>query len=212
MLKLNDFKVILGSMSARRKRILEENLGLHDFIVVGSNFAEDLRHEDFASPSDYCLETAYQKALSLVKPDSICQFVTDDEPWILICADSIFVHGSVIIEKPRSIEEACIWLKSSFRGSTLEAISGVVLVRGRGTQVLGMTKGVENSLCHLWDYPLELVDEYLAKHADLALGVSGAVALSGPGAFMISGYTGCFFNAAGLPVKKFYELLLALSS
>lgn len=214
MIDLRQCHVILGSKSPRRKRILEENFCLTDFVVAGSDFAEDLPHTAFASPADYALATARGKADSLV--DDIIQgrrVVDSSKPWVLICADSIFAHGENIVEKPKSLAEAREWLCERFRGDDqcIDALTGVVVVVGQGRGVLARQETVVSTKCHLWPYPVSLVERYLAEHSSLVLNVSGAVALSGPGAFMIRAYDGCFFNAAGLPVAALYELLSQIS-
>ena len=202
--------VILGSNSARRKLIFEENLGLkrdEQYITMKSDFEEDLDKSKY-SPEEYCLETAHHKLLSLLPQVQAMMTKEDKERrWLLVTADSIFIHGGKVYEKPVDRAEARHFLVDIFRNSTMLAYSGVALAHGIGSQVLGTMKKGFTTDVDLWDYPAEMVEEYLDKYLKKILDVSGGVVLSQEGAFMIKGYRGCFFNAAGLPVHGLLEMV-----
>ena len=66
---LNEFNIILGSGSPRRKLILEEMLNIpsSSITVIKPPFAfdEDLSKDNFKTASEYCLATAIEKSKSL---------------------------------------------------------------------------------------------------------------------------------------------------
>lgn len=89
----NNIKIILGSQSASRKRILEEH-GLV-FEVMSSDIDEKaIRYDD---PQKLVLALAHAKADALLS--------RIHEPALLITSDQVVVCNGEIIEKPESAEE-----------------------------------------------------------------------------------------------------------
>lgn len=214
MALLSDFDlVILGSNSPRRKQIFEENLGLKrdvNYIVMKSDFGEDLDKSKY-SPQEYCLETAHHKLLDLV-PKVVQKFQKDSgKRWLLVTSDSVFIHNGIIYEKPRDREEARHFIYDVFRNSAMQAYTGVALAYGTDEKVIGYVKSGFTTDVDLWDYPAEMVDAYLDNYLKKLLDVSGGVVLSQEGAFLIKGYRGCFFNAAGFPIHGFIQMLLDIN-
>lgn len=84
-------KVILGSSSASRKKLLS-SFGFH-FSIEKSVFEENLDMKSFNTPEEYCLATAEGKYADLSSR------LSDYD--VLICADSICVtENGLILEKP----------------------------------------------------------------------------------------------------------------
>jgi septum formation protein len=208
--------IILGSNSPRRKLILKEYLGIDNLLVIKSDFKEDLDKAQY-TPEEYCLLTAEHKARDIISnkilnPESQMEnLLGEDRSSLLITSDSIFIHDGVVYEKPQNIKEAKEWLMNRFRNSTITAFTGVVLTvcaGSPGSQTVYQCKDGFSTTVHLWDYPEQLVDDYLARYEQEVLDVSGGIVLSTHGSFLIKGFEGCFHNAAGFPVQGFLSMVL----
>ncbi|CAN6582633.1 unnamed protein product [Malus baccata var. baccata] len=104
----SSFKIILGSASIARRKILAE-MG-YEFTVVTADIDEkSIRTE---KPEELVLVLAKAKADAIIsKLQSINNQEKDAEPTIVIAADTVVVYEGVIREKPSSKEEARQFLK-----------------------------------------------------------------------------------------------------
>ena len=114
----NEKRIVLASGSSMRKKILEQ-VGLTNFVISPSGFAEDLPKSDFATSIDYVIKTSevklHEKARELKDQVAAGAPKTD----ILIAADTIVsFEDREVIEKAADAQHAFDMLKSHIeRGS-----------------------------------------------------------------------------------------------
>ena len=109
-------RIILGSQSPRRKKILKE-IGL-DFEIMSADINERAIRED--KPEKLVLAIARAKAEALK--------ARLFEPAILITADTVVVWKGKIIEKPEDKTEAIKFLERYNIDPVAEAITGIVAI------------------------------------------------------------------------------------
>nr|AAK96520.1 AT5g66550/K1F13_22 [Arabidopsis thaliana]AAN18092.1 At5g66550/K1F13_22 [Arabidopsis thaliana] len=127
------FKLILGSQSMARKRILAE-MG-YDYTIVTADIDEKAIRTE--KPEDLVVALAEAKANEIIsKLGGESQFAKDPQPTLLITADTVVVYKGVIREKPTTKEEAREFIKG-YSGSH-GGVVGSVLVRNLKT---GVKKG-----------------------------------------------------------------------
>ncbi|XP_022664739.1 uncharacterized protein LOC111251900 isoform X2 [Varroa destructor] len=93
--RLNQLAIVLASGSPRRKELLEQ-IGLK-FAVVPSTFEENLNKKAFSAPAEYARKNSELKAK---------QVSETSHANLIIGCDTIVTVGGLILEKPRSTEEA----------------------------------------------------------------------------------------------------------
>ncbi|XP_024022191.1 maf-like protein DDB_G0281937 isoform X2 [Morus notabilis] len=127
------FKIILGSSSVARRKILAE-MG-YDFTIMTADIDEkSIRKE---KPEDLVMALADAKADAILsKIRTLDSQKKDDEPTILVAADTVVVYEGVVREKPSSKEEARKFMKDYSGGHA--ATVGSVLVTNLKT---GFRKG-----------------------------------------------------------------------
>eukprot|EP01017_Pseudomicrothorax_dubius_P029898 TRINITY_DN3672_c0_g1_i2.p1 TRINITY_DN3672_c0_g1~~TRINITY_DN3672_c0_g1_i2.p1 ORF type:complete len:187 (+),score=31.90 TRINITY_DN3672_c0_g1_i2:64-624(+) len=120
---LNAKNIILASKSSGRRQVLD--LLKLKYECYPSDFAEDLRKEDFARPVDYVRETCLGKMNDVYK--KLHKNKKDFD--LIICADTVCIFKDRIIEKPADHEEAYQIIKA-FANEKHEVISVIyILVR-----------------------------------------------------------------------------------
>ncbi|XP_070683166.1 uncharacterized protein [Malus domestica] len=167
----SSFKIILGSASIARRKILAE-MG-YEFTVVTADIDEkSIRTE---KPEELVLVLAKAKADAIIsKLQSINNQEKDAEPTIVIAADTVVVYEGVIREKPSSKEEARQFLKDYSGGHA--ATVGSVHVTNLKT---GFSKGE-------WDrveiYFHKIPDEVIEKLIEegIVLKVAGGLIIEHP--------------------------------
>ncbi|KKS38785.1 MAG: septum formation protein Maf [Candidatus Sungbacteria bacterium RIFCSPLOWO2_12_FULL_41_11] len=139
-------KIILGSQSKGRKKILEE-MG-YDFEVIPPNIDEkSIRMDD---PVKLTLALAHAKA------DAVIPKIAEDA--ILITSDQVVVWRGKIREKPENEKEAREFLTSYTRYPAETVTAVVVINTSNGKRVEGV------DIARVWFKPIpeELVQKYLA--------------------------------------------------
>ncbi|XP_030950525.1 uncharacterized protein LOC126712251 isoform X2 [Quercus robur] len=127
------FKIILGSSSIARRKILAE-MG-YEFTIMTADIDEKCIRKE--KPEDLVMALAEAKADAILsKLQTISNQEKDDEQKILIAADTVVVYEGVVREKPSSKEEARQFLKDYSGGHA--ATVGSVLVTNLKT---GFRKG-----------------------------------------------------------------------
>src|SRR3989339_531887 len=118
-------KIILGSQSQQRKRVLKE-MG-YEFEVLPADIDEKkIRHED---PRQLTVMLAKAKA------SAICSRIS--EPALIITADQVVVCNGKVYEKPRDVAEAKAFLQS-YADYPAECVNGVVVTNtATGKQIEG---------------------------------------------------------------------------
>ncbi|XP_024022192.1 maf-like protein DDB_G0281937 isoform X3 [Morus notabilis] len=126
------FKIILGSSSVARRKILAE-MG-YDFTIMTADIDEkSIRKE---KPEDLVMALADAKAEAILQRFPIGDYIKDAEPTLLITSDQVVVYEGVVREKPSSKEEARKFMKDYSGGHA--ATVGSVLVTNLKT---GFRKG-----------------------------------------------------------------------
>ncbi|XP_034897228.1 uncharacterized protein [Populus alba] len=168
------FKLILGSASFSRRKILEE-MG-YEFTISTADIDEKSIREE--KPEDLVMTLAEAKADAIIANLRTTtmnnQQDKDEEPTILVAADTVVVYEGVIREKPASKEEAWEFIKGYSGGHA--ATVGSVLVTNLKT---GFRKGE-------WDrveiYFHEIPDEVIEKLIEegIVLRVAGGLIIEHP--------------------------------
>ena len=108
--KLNSrYDVILASGSPRRKELLSL-MGIVNFRVLVSSFAEDFDKKSFQLSSEYCAATA-QKKLEFVVSDYATQRTDLNKPVIIIAADTVVDVDNMTLEKPTDKDDSFRMIK-----------------------------------------------------------------------------------------------------
>ncbi|KAG4931715.1 hypothetical protein AAZX31_17G237500 [Glycine max] len=195
----SSFKIILGSSSVARRKILSE-MGYLFTIMTADIDEKSIRKE---TPEDLVMALAEAKANAII---SKLQTTTNqqrvDEPTILIAADTVVVYEGVIREKPTSKEEARQFLKD-YSGRHAATV-GSVLVTNLKT---GLRKGDSD---RVEIYFNEIPDEIIEKLVDegITLNVAGGLIIEHPLVLpFVKEVVGTTDSVMGLP-KALTEKLL----
>ncbi|KAI4336881.1 hypothetical protein L6164_015358 [Bauhinia variegata] len=167
----SSFKLILGSSSIARRKILAE-MGYKFTIMTADIDEKSIRRE---SPEELVVALAEAKADAILsKLQTSSNQESLDESTILIAADTVMVYEGLIREKPSSKEEARQFLKDFSRRHAATVSS--VFVTNLKT---GFRKGA-------WDrveiYFNEIPDEIIEKLVDegITLNVAGGLIIEHP--------------------------------
>ncbi|XP_008466562.1 uncharacterized protein LOC103503944 isoform X4 [Cucumis melo] len=128
----SSFKIILGSSSVARRKILSE-MG-YEFTIMSADIDEKAIRKE--KPEELVVALAEAKADAILGRLSTDDFMKDAEPTLLITSDQVVIYEGVIREKPASKEEARQFLKDYSGGHA--ATLGSVLVTNLKT---GFRKG-----------------------------------------------------------------------
>ena len=118
---LNNYKIILGSHSPRRKELLEKT-GLK-FIVKATDVKEDFK-------AFINIEEA-AKAMAKLKANSFNDLKNNE---ILICADTLVSVGRKILGKPKSEKEAEEMLRL-LSGKVYKVTTGVAIKSNKNQKI-----------------------------------------------------------------------------
>ncbi|KAG7535783.1 Maf-like protein [Arabidopsis thaliana x Arabidopsis arenosa] len=156
------FKLILGSQSMARKRILAE-MG-YDYTIVTADIDEKAIRTE--KPEDLVVALAEAKANEIIsKLGGESQFAQDPQPTLLITADTVVVYKGVIREKPTTKEEAREFIKG-YSGSH-GGVVGSVLVRNLKTGV--RRGGWDKAEVYFHEIPEQVIDDLVKLLKPLVL-------------------------------------------
>ncbi|KAJ1422528.1 inosine triphosphate pyrophosphatase-like protein [Ochromonadaceae sp. CCMP2298] len=207
--KLNEnFKVVLASGSPRRKELLAL-MGLPNFSVLVSNFAEDLDHSTFSTPQDYCLKTAAMKVEQVV-----LSMPATNEKTLVIGADTIVEINGKILEKPVDDADSLRMLK--MMSNNVHFVHTAVIAYsncGNLNQdssigpMVNTVSFVETTQVRFCD----LTEADIAAYIALGEGrdKAGSYGIQGAGGQMVKSIEGCYFNVMGLPIHSLSSKLAA---
>ena len=185
--------LILASASPRRRELLTQ-AGL-DFTVESSDINEDRHEREIAA--------AYVQRLAEEKAQAVWNLRrsldTQDDPLIVLGADTCVVSDGNILGKPTSAEDARRMLQ---------------LLSGRTHAVLTGIAAASRGKIHS-DVEVTQVTFNILKDAEIAEYVLSGEPLDKAGAYAIQGYAarwiprieGCYFNVVGLPIARTIALL-----
>jgi septum formation protein len=188
--KLNQFEIILGSASPRRRFLLGE-LGLK-FESLGNHDMEE-SYPDHLQAEEIPLYLAKLKARSYA---SLLK-----EKTILITADTIVWLNQEVIGKPRDKEDAIAMLHQ-LSGKMHYVYTGVCL-----TTISKETSFTAESKVFFRELTTEEIDYYVNRFNPVdkagAYGIQEWIGYIG-----VERIEGSYFNVMGLPVQKLYNTLI----
>ncbi|XP_009607221.1 uncharacterized protein LOC107766389 isoform X1 [Nicotiana tabacum] len=179
------FKIILGSSSMARRKILAD-MG-YDFTVMTADIDEKSIRKENAEELVVALAEAKADAI-MSRLETTEQLEENTHPTLLITADTIFfgyilptsigievaVYQGIIREKPSSKDEARQFIKS-YSGGQATVVGSVV--------VTNLTKGIrkgawERSEVYFHEIPDEVIDSLIEE--GIILNVAGGLMLEHP--------------------------------
>lgn len=183
MLKLKN-KIILGSQSPRRRELLGS---------LQINFDVFSTDVDESYPSDIdSSQVAY--FLSKKKNKIYRQHISDE---ILITADTVVIHEGIVLEKPKSPEEAIGFLKR-LSNSIHDVTTGVTI--SDKTQLHSFSSTTQVKFRSLDDQEIAY---YVSKFKPFdkagAYGIQEWIGMVG-----VESLVGSFYNVMGLPTNMVY--------
>ncbi len=182
-------KIILASASPRRKEIL--SLLNIPFEIKVSDADEII---DASLPAYFTAET-----LSLKKATAVAK--EENDPAIVIAADTIVVKDDIILTKPKDETDAYNMLKS-LSGDWHSVITGVTVMN---TQTCESKSFYVETKVHF----IEMTDDEI--YAYIKTGEcndkAGSYAIQGIGGAFIDEISGDYFNVVGLPLCRLRQVL-----
>lgn len=184
-------KLILGSNSPRRRRILE--MAGYQFEVMVTD------RDEVADPAwtieETPVELARQKAGHILPDIAAGDF-------LLLTADTVVVLEKEIIGKPLDLEEAGSILRR-LSGKSHTVISGVYMTDGSNETAFS-----DRTRVHFSEMTDATIRYYLENFT--VLDKAGAYAIQeGIGLSHVDGIEGSFYNVMGLPIHKVCQALAA---
>ncbi|GLT40101.1 hypothetical protein SLA2020_142580 [Shorea laevis] len=160
------FKIILGSSSIARRKILAE-MG-YEFTTMTAGIDERVIRKE--TPEELVVALAEAKADAVVsKLQTISNQDKDDKPTILIAADTVVVYEGVVREKPSGEEEARQFIKG-YSGSHAATVGSVVVMNLNA----GFRKGEWDRVeIYFHEIPDEVIEKLIEEGA--VLNVAGAL-------------------------------------
>ncbi|KAK7207524.1 septum formation protein Maf [Myxozyma melibiosi] len=197
-------RVILASGSPRRKELLQQ-IGLTEFEVVKSDFAEDLDKKSM-SVYEYVKETASQKAITVYQRE----IEAGQEPALVIAADTVILSKNMIVEKPKSSMDHFRMLQSlrdeKFPHRVFTAVACIAPLEQPVYPGYNLQSHTEETQVY---FDKDVSDEFLSAYvADgEANDAAGGYCIQGKGALMIDQIVGDYNNVVGLPLKSLVKLI-----
>ncbi|GLU13726.1 hypothetical protein SLE2022_303420 [Rubroshorea leprosula] len=193
------FKIILGSASMARRRILAE-MGYEFEIMTADIDEKGIRRE---KPEDLVMAIAEAKAdaiISRLQTTGLSE--KDAQTTLLITADTVVVYKGTIREKPSSEEEAREYIKG-YSGSH-GAVVGSVLVTNLNT---GASKGGwDRAEAYFHDIPDEVIDNLIDE--GIPFKVAGGLMLEHPLTLpFVESVVGAIDTIMGLPKALTQKLI-----
>ena len=181
--------LILASQSPRRRALL--GLITENFLVRPTGCDESFVCAD---PAEHARQLALRKCAAAVAAQPL------NGGDAVIAADTVVFLDGVLLEKPRTADEACAMLRG-LSGKTHVVCTGVAVAFGGETRsFVQQTRVTFRSLSE------ELIARYVATGEPMDK--AGAYGIQGRGALLVEGIEGDYFNVVGLPVSALYRLLL----
>lgn len=187
-------KIILASGSPRRKKILE-NLRIDFDVIKPSGDVEKL----FKNPRKTVLYNSGIKA-QFVYNHAIMNSL-NYRNCVIAGFDTIVYFNGRNLGKPGDIDQAYNFLQA-LSGKINKVITGVSIIDFKTGSIVS---GSETTIVKFRDISPGQISDYLS--VEDVFDKAGAYDISGYGAMLVEKINGCFYNVAGLPVHRFFELL-----
>ena len=192
---LNERNIVLASSSPRRRDLMQQ-LGLTNFAVIPSQFAENLLQQDY-SPEGYAIATALGKANEVAERLKRAGEAFD----LVIGGDSVVVVGErTILEKPKDAGDATRMLEL-LSGSTHRIVSGVALVRP-GKPAVSFSESTQVRFIELGE---ATIAAYVATGEPMDK--AGAYGIQGKAGSFVAAINGCYYNCVGFPLARVAQAL-----
>jgi septum formation protein len=187
-------RIILASASPRRKKILE-NLRI-DFDVIKPFGAVE---KSFKNPRKTVVYNSTIKAQFVYNHGIINSL--NYRNCVIAGFDTIVYFNGRNLGKPQGIDQAYDFLQT-LSGRIHRVITGVSIIDFKTGSIVS---GSETTIVKFRNISSGQITDYLSVEdvSDKA----GAYDISGYGAVLVEKINGCFYNVAGLPVYRFFELL-----
>ncbi|CAN1255673.1 7-methyl-GTP pyrophosphatase [Linum perenne] len=198
MLK-QSFKIILGSASMARRRILTE-MG-YEFTLMTADIDEKSIRKD--KPEELVMALAEAKAEAIIaKMLNTNEMKNYSGTTLLITADTVVVYKGIVREKPTSPEEAREFIKGYSGGHA--GVVGSVLVTNLAT---GSKKGGwESAEVYFHEIPKEVIDSLIEER--ITFKVAGGLTLEHPLTMpFVEAVVGNIDAVSGLPVELTKQLI-----
>ncbi|KFP04220.1 N-acetylserotonin O-methyltransferase-like, partial [Calypte anna] len=183
------------------------------FEVVPSWFKETLEKSSFATPYEYAVETAKQKALEVANRMHMKHLRTPD---VVIGADTIVSVDEQILEKPVDKQDAYRML-SRLNGKEHSVFTGVAIIHCRSQELFlsvdnqlqtEITDFYEETKVKFSDLSEELLWEYI--HSGEPMDKAGGYGIQALGGMLVEYVHGDFLNVVGFPLNHFCKKLAEL--
>ena len=185
---LHDKKIILASKSPRRQQL---------FAGLDIEFEIELREVEEIYPDHLPFELVPQ-FLAELKASAFEKTVSEDE--IIITADTVVLLDGLILEKPKSADEAKEMIRK-LSGNTHTVVTGVCVMSKNKKETFSDHTRV--SFAALSDKEIEFyVERYQPFDKAGSYGAQEWL-----GYIAIDKLEGSYFNVMGLPVHKIYSVL-----
>ena len=186
---LNNYKIILGSNSPRRKELLA-GLGVafevRTIPDIDESYPSSLQGEEIP------------EYIARKKANSYLDKLADDE--LLITGDTIVWTFTEVMGKPANREEA-ISMLSKLSGHVHEVVTGVCIVTKRKQE----TFSVSSAVCFA-ELSIEEIDYYVDIFHPFD--IAGAYGIQEwIGYIGVEAINGSFYNVIGLPIQRLYKEL-----
>ncbi|GMP81352.1 hypothetical protein CsSME_00036096 [Camellia sinensis var. sinensis] len=194
----SQFKIILGSSSVARRKVLAE-MG-YDFTIMSADIDEkSIRKE---KPEELVMALAEAKAEAITPKLPIGDYKRDAEPSVLITCDQVVVCEGMIREKPLSKEEARQFIKD-YSGGNAATVSSVLVTNLK----TGLRKGDWDKVeIHFHSIPDQVIDNLIEE--GIVLNVAGGLLIEHPLILpYIKEVVGTIDSVMGLP-KTLVERLI----
>ncbi|XP_060963085.1 uncharacterized protein LOC133032760 isoform X4 [Cannabis sativa] len=192
------FKIILGSSSVARRKILAE-MG-YDFTIMTADIDEKSIRKEI--PEELVVALAEAKAAAILPRIPTGDYINDVEPTLLITADQVVVYEGVIREKPSSKEEARKFMKD-YSGGQAATVSSVFVSNLKS----GFRKGDWDRVeIHFHEIPDDVIEKLIDEGT--VLFVAGGLIIEHPLILpLVKKVVGTTDSVMGLP-KALTEKLL----
>ncbi|KAK1357578.1 7-methyl-GTP pyrophosphatase [Heracleum sosnowskyi] len=198
----SSFKIILGSSSIARRKILGD-MG-YEFTIMTADIDEKaIRME---KPDDLVVALAEAKADAIISRlktmDQYEEDASSKEPTLLITADTVVVYEGTVREKPSDKKEARHFIKGYSGGQA--SVVGSVVVSNLATGK--RTRGWDRNEVYFHDIPDEVIDSLVEE--EIMLKVAGGLTIEHPLTLpLIDTVVGSFDSIMGLS-KSLAEKLI----
>jgi septum formation protein len=196
-----NYRIILGSASPRRGQLLSD-LGLAFEIIVPQITEAQQAGE---SPLDYVRRNSQLKALEVLNQVSQGAQV----PPLVISADTIVELDGVVLEKPRSDDEARDMLKR-LSGQSHLVRTGFCVASVKPGESERLHEEIVTTTVEFRKLTPTVINSYLQTGEPFDK--AGAYGIQGQAAVFVRRIEGSYTNVVGLPLVELWEALEAFLS